>query len=174
VGSVVRIAAAGGVFVVLGHGDGRGYGLAPYLRGLVEGAPLAHASSSDVIEVVHVGLLDEEAGGAESSESGVERHGIDPADVGADRLLPLGTVVRLCGGTHAVMICGLAQRQVGGDCDGRVWDYSGVPWPEGAFDPRRSVLFDDSQVEVVFFLGLPVRSWAGSLSRGVAGLGGGS
>ena len=70
------------------------------------------------------------------------------------RLLPIGSVVRLAGAAHAVMVCGLAQGEVAGGEPGRAWDYSGVPWPEGSVSPRGSLLFDDAQVGEVLFLGL--------------------
>ena len=65
-------------------------------------------------------------------------------------LLPIGTVVLLKDSTKKVMVYGRLQREVDGD---RVWDYIGCLFPEGNINPDHSFLFDNDQIESVFFVG---------------------
>ena len=65
-------------------------------------------------------------------------------------LLPIGTVVLLKESTKKVMIYGRLQREVDGD---RVWDYIACLFPEGNINPDHSFLFDNDQIESVFFVG---------------------
>ena len=65
-------------------------------------------------------------------------------------LLPIGTVVLLKDSTKKVMIYGRLQREIDGD---RVWDYIGCLFPEGNINPDHSFLFDNDQIESVFFVG---------------------
>ena len=65
-------------------------------------------------------------------------------------LLPIGTVVLLRESTKRVMIYGRLQREVDGS---RVWDYIGCLFPEGNINPDHSFLFDNEQIESVFFVG---------------------
>jgi len=65
-------------------------------------------------------------------------------------LLPIGSVVLLKDSTKRVMIYGRLQREVDGE---RVWDYIGCLFPEGNIDVNHSFLFDNVQIESVFFVG---------------------
>lgn len=65
-------------------------------------------------------------------------------------LLPIGSVVLLKGGTKRVMIYGRMQRQVDNN---KLWDYVACYYPEGNTDPDKSFLFDQEQIERVFFIG---------------------
>jgi len=67
-----------------------------------------------------------------------------------DPLLPIGTVVLLKESTKRVMIYGRLQRETNGD---RVWDYIACLFPEGNINPDHSFLFDNDQIESVFFVG---------------------
>ncbi len=64
---------------------------------------------------------------------------------------PIGTVVRLHGGTKRVMINGFATIDQGEP--GRLYDYSGVMYPEGSLSSDQTLLFDHKQIEEVFFTG---------------------
>jgi hypothetical protein len=65
-------------------------------------------------------------------------------------LLPNGSVVLLNGGSKRVMIVGRLQKQDGTD---KVWDYSAVLYPEGMIDPSQMFLFDNQNIDRVYFLG---------------------
>jgi len=65
-------------------------------------------------------------------------------------LLPIGTVVLLKESTKRVMIYGRVQREFDGE---RVWDYIGCLFPEGNINSEHSFLFDNEQIESVFFIG---------------------
>jgi hypothetical protein len=65
-------------------------------------------------------------------------------------LLPIGTVVMLKESTKRVMIYGRLQREMGGE---RVWDYIACLFPEGNINPDHSFLFDNDQIESVYFVG---------------------
>ena len=67
-----------------------------------------------------------------------------------DALLPLGTVVLLRESTKRVMIYGRLQRETDGE---KVWDYIACLFPEGNINPDHSFLFDNAQIENVFFVG---------------------
>jgi hypothetical protein len=65
--------------------------------------------------------------------------------------LPVGTVVLLKGGERKLMIVGLLQ--INGDDDSRMFDYSGVIYPEGLIDPGNNYLFDEEQIDRIYYLG---------------------
>ena len=50
-------------------------------------------------------------------------------------VLPIGSVVLLKGGDRKVMICGVCVTKE--DDDSRVFDYSGVLYPDGLEDPDK-------------------------------------
>ena len=68
-----------------------------------------------------------------------------------DGLLPIVSVVKLNGGTRSVMIMGLCQRQLGEN--ERVWDYSGVLYPQGYISGNQVFMFNHEQIVSVYFLG---------------------
>ena len=69
-----------------------------------------------------------------------------------EKFLPIGTVVMLKGGTKRVMItgfCAMAQANTE-----KMWDYSGCIYPEGILTSQQTCLFDHSQIEKIYHLGL--------------------
>lgn len=66
-------------------------------------------------------------------------------------LLPIGSVVLLKESTKKVMIVGVCQRGAG-DPE-KIWDYSGVLFPEGYIDANKLFMFDNEQIDQVFALG---------------------
>lgn len=66
-------------------------------------------------------------------------------------LLPIGSVVLLSGSTKKVMIIGVCQK--GGNAPEKIWDYTGVVFPEGFLAPDKMFLFNNEQIERVFALG---------------------
>ncbi|MHC1734645.1 MAG: DUF4176 domain-containing protein [Erysipelotrichaceae bacterium] len=67
-------------------------------------------------------------------------------------LLPIGSVVRLKNAAKDLMIFGLLQKHP--NLGERVFDYIGVPHPEGYFDVRLQIGFNHSQIDQVVFRGL--------------------
>lgn len=66
------------------------------------------------------------------------------------KYLPIGSVVLLKESQKRIMIVGLKQKQVDSD---KVWDYSACLYPEGILDPEKLYLFDNEQIERLYFLG---------------------
>ena len=69
-----------------------------------------------------------------------------------EKFLPIGTVVMLKGGTKRAMItgfCSIAQEQ-----PDKMYDYSGCIYPEGYISSNQVCLFDHSQIEKVYHMGL--------------------
>lgn len=67
------------------------------------------------------------------------------------KYLPIGSVVLLKESQKRIMIVGVKQKQVGSD---KVWDYSACLYPEGILDPDKLYLFDNEQIERLYFVGL--------------------
>ena len=65
--------------------------------------------------------------------------------------LPIGSIVLLKGGTKRVMVCGRVQRQVDNDV---IWDYSSCLYPEGMIDPNQLFLFNNEDIDRLFFIGM--------------------
>lgn len=65
-------------------------------------------------------------------------------------LLPLGTILLLKGGSKRLMICGRFQTKVD---TGEMYDYSGCYYPEGIINPRELFLFNNKDIDKVFFMG---------------------
>lgn len=63
--------------------------------------------------------------------------------------LPLGTIVRLQGGSKRLMIYGRVQKLP----NGKEYDYLGVPYPEGFIHPDKSFVFNHHAIEEVAHLG---------------------
>lgn len=64
-------------------------------------------------------------------------------------LLPIGSVVVVGDSTKKVMIIGVCQKST----DGRIFDYSGVVYPEGFLDPQKMFLFNNEQITHISALG---------------------
>jgi hypothetical protein len=65
--------------------------------------------------------------------------------------LPIGSVVLLKNSERKVMIIGVLQFD--GNDQSKLYDYSGVLYPEGLMDPKQNFLFDKDKVEDIFHLG---------------------
>ncbi|HEX2947936.1 MAG TPA: DUF4176 domain-containing protein [Clostridia bacterium] len=65
--------------------------------------------------------------------------------------LPIGSVVLLKGGKKRVMICGRVQENVQ---DGKLYDYSACYFPEGIINPKELFLFNNEDINQVYFVGL--------------------
>lgn len=69
-----------------------------------------------------------------------------------EKLLPVGSVVRLHGAGKKIVIMGIMQmKRTNGGL--RVYDYIGVPFPEGFLGPDSGLLFDHNTIEEVLFTG---------------------
>lgn len=66
-------------------------------------------------------------------------------------LLPIGSVVLLKGGKKRVMICGRIQTKID---DNTLYDYSACYYPEGIINPRELFLFNNEDIDKVYFVGL--------------------
>lgn len=64
--------------------------------------------------------------------------------------LPLGSVVLLQGASKRIMIAGRLQRN---EENGNLYDYCGYPFPEGMQNPEEMVLFNNENIETVYFVG---------------------
>lgn len=60
--------------------------------------------------------------------------------------LPIGTIVLLKDATKKILIVGYLPQE---GKDTKVFDYSGVPFPEGLIDSRKILLFDHNQIETI-------------------------
>lgn len=65
--------------------------------------------------------------------------------------LPIGSVVMLKGGKKRVMVTGFCT--MANDSDDAVYDYSGCLYPEGLLDSNEICLFNNDQIDEVFFRG---------------------
>lgn len=66
------------------------------------------------------------------------------------KYFPIGTVVSLKEGAKRVMIIGFCSV---GDSE-KVFDYSGCIYPEGLISSKQILLFDHSQIDKVYHIGL--------------------
>lgn len=67
------------------------------------------------------------------------------------KLLPIGTVCMLKGGTKRVMITGFCS--IPAEDPKKVYDYSGCLYPEGFLNTTNVCLFDHDQIDKVHFKG---------------------
>lgn len=68
-------------------------------------------------------------------------------------LLPVGSVVILEGGTKKVMIVGILQAKNQEDGNAKIYDYLGVPYPEGYLGEESAFLFQHESIREVNFRG---------------------
>jgi len=68
------------------------------------------------------------------------------------KFLPVGTVVMLKNGTKRVMINGFCTMDA--NHPEKVYDYSGVLFPEGSLSSDQTLLFDHNQIVRIDHLGL--------------------
>lgn len=66
------------------------------------------------------------------------------------KLLPIGSVVQLYGGTKKIMIMGYYSKSSDND---KMFDYNGCVFPEGVME-EIYCLFNSDQIETVYFKGL--------------------
>ncbi len=66
-------------------------------------------------------------------------------------ILPIGSVVLIGNSKKRVMIVGVCQK--GGSDPDKIWDYTGVIYPEGFLDPQKMFLFNNEQITRIFALG---------------------
>ncbi len=65
--------------------------------------------------------------------------------------LPIGSVVLLKGAKKRLMICGRIQIETSTQ---KVYDYSGCLYPEGIINVHEMYLFQQEDIERVYFIGL--------------------
>lgn len=66
-------------------------------------------------------------------------------------LLPIGTVVLLHESKKKVMIIGVCQK--GGSNPDKIWDYTGVVFPEGFLAADKMIMFDNEQITQIYAIG---------------------
>ena len=69
-----------------------------------------------------------------------------------EQVLPVGTVVMLKDGMKRLMIMGYQQSQT--EDLARVYDYVACEYPEGFFSVEDMIMFDHTDIEHIFSLGL--------------------
>ena len=69
-----------------------------------------------------------------------------------EKYLPIGTVVMLKEGSKRVMITGFCT--IGGENKNKIFDYCGCLYPEGFISSNQNLLFDHSQIEKIYHMGL--------------------
>ena len=67
-----------------------------------------------------------------------------------NQLLPIGSVITLDGAEKKLMIVGIT---VQNEEDGKIYDYIGVPYPEGYIDSEIMFLFFHKDIKEVDFIG---------------------
>ncbi len=63
------------------------------------------------------------------------------------QLLPIGSVVKLKENASLVMVIGYMSLDT--DTNDKIYEYSGVAFPEGLIDKNRIALFDHNQIETI-------------------------
>lgn len=67
------------------------------------------------------------------------------------KLLSIGSVVLLKDSVKRVMIVGVCQKTVGET--EKIWDYTGVVYPEGYLSSDKMFMFNHEQIERIYALG---------------------
>lgn len=67
-----------------------------------------------------------------------------------NQLLPVGSVITLKGATKKLLIVGITMQR---EDDDKIYDYIGVPYPEGYIDSETMFLFYHKDIELVNFIG---------------------
>lgn len=70
-----------------------------------------------------------------------------------DKILPIGSVVKLKDAEKHIMVFGIMQKIETMDGDSVQYDYIGVPYPVGYLSPKLNLGFNHSQIEKVIFKG---------------------
>ncbi|QXE03453.1 DUF4176 domain-containing protein [Terribacillus sp. DMT04] len=71
-------------------------------------------------------------------------------NINTDKLIPIGSVVKLKKAEKPVMIHGYEQQEVGTE---ELYDYISVPYPEGHIRPDYSIFFNREDIEEVLHVG---------------------
>ncbi len=66
-------------------------------------------------------------------------------------LLPIGSVVLLKESSKKIMIMGVCQKSL--QNQERIWDYVGVPYPEGFISANKMLMFNNEQIDKIYALG---------------------
>lgn len=69
-----------------------------------------------------------------------------------EKYLPVGTVVLLKGGKKRTMITGFCASS--NEEKNKIYDYSGCLFPEGIVSSNQTFLFDHSQIDKIYHMGL--------------------
>lgn len=67
------------------------------------------------------------------------------------QILPIGTIVTLKKGTKKIMIIGRVQED---SASGIAYDYAACFYPEGILDPKELFLFNQEDLDKVYFIGM--------------------
>ena len=68
-----------------------------------------------------------------------------------EKYLPIGTVVMLHNATKRLMITGFCAMT--DENKNKMFDYTGILYPEGVLNSEQTILFDHDQIDKVFFIG---------------------
>lgn len=68
-----------------------------------------------------------------------------------ENYLPIGSIVLLKGANKRLMITGFCMTD---NNSGKKYDYCGCLYPEGIVDANKIALFDHSQIDKVYFIGM--------------------
>ena len=66
-----------------------------------------------------------------------------------NKLLPIGSVVTLNRISKKVMIIGRFQKS-----NNKIFDYAGCLYPEGYLQPDKSIVFNNSDIDIIYFIGM--------------------
>ncbi|MEF9988411.1 MAG: DUF4176 domain-containing protein [Christensenella sp.] len=66
-------------------------------------------------------------------------------------MLPIGSVISVKDNDGLIMIIGKLQYL--GDDTNTLYDYSGVDYPAGLIDPKNNYVFNQNQIEQIYFVG---------------------
>lgn len=69
-----------------------------------------------------------------------------------NKLLPLGSIIKVKGSEKEIMITGFYQIQVA-DSNQEIFDYIGCLWPEGIVDTDQNLFFNNVDIDKVLFKG---------------------
>ena len=70
-----------------------------------------------------------------------------------ENMLPIGSVVLLKDGKKKIVIMGVMQIKPMDDGRSLIYDYMGVPYPEGFMGRETGLLFNHDKIQEVFFIG---------------------
>ena len=70
-----------------------------------------------------------------------------------EKYLPIGTVVLLKNATKRIMITGFCSKERN-NSNSKIYDYCGCLYPEGFITADKALLFDHSQIEKIYHIGL--------------------